>query len=59
MTGPVGIIAELFASEGAADYLGRLSPVSVYTLGVQGGPMYGDELDSFEANPFRRRRRGG
>lgn len=34
------------------DYLGQLSPASVYTLGVQGGPMHGDELDSFEGNPF-------
>jgi gamma-butyrobetaine dioxygenase len=34
------------------DYLRRLSPASVYTLGVQGGPMRGDELASFEANPF-------
>jgi gamma-butyrobetaine dioxygenase len=34
------------------EYLGQLSPASVYTLGVQGGPMHGDELASFEANPF-------
>lgn len=33
-------------------YLGRLSPASVYTLGVQGGPMQGDELAEFEASPF-------
>ena len=33
-------------------YLSRISPASVYTLGVQGGPMHGDELASFEANPF-------
>jgi gamma-butyrobetaine dioxygenase len=33
-------------------YLGRLSPASVYTLGVQGGPMQGDELAGFEAAPF-------
>lgn len=33
-------------------YLGRLSPASVYTLGVQGGPMQGDELAKFEASPF-------
>jgi gamma-butyrobetaine dioxygenase len=33
-------------------YFGRLSPASVYTLGVQGGPMAGDELAAFEANPF-------
>jgi len=33
-------------------YFERLSPASVYTLGVQGGPMTGDELAAFEANPF-------
>jgi gamma-butyrobetaine dioxygenase len=33
-------------------YFERLSPASVYTLGVQGGPMAGDELAEFEANPF-------
>jgi len=33
-------------------YLGRLSPASVYTLGVQGGPMHGDELAEFESSPF-------
>jgi gamma-butyrobetaine dioxygenase len=33
-------------------YFERLSPASVYTLGVQGGPMGGDELAAFEANPF-------
>jgi gamma-butyrobetaine dioxygenase len=32
-------------------YLARLSPASVYTLGVQGGPMAGAELAEFEANP--------
>jgi gamma-butyrobetaine dioxygenase len=33
-------------------YFERLSPASVYTLGVQGGPMRGDELTEFEASPF-------
>jgi phosphonate degradation associated HDIG domain protein len=32
-------------------YLARLSPASVYTLGVQGGPMLPDEITAFEANP--------
>jgi gamma-butyrobetaine dioxygenase len=32
-------------------YLALLSPASVYTLGVQGGPMEGAELARFEANP--------
>jgi gamma-butyrobetaine dioxygenase len=33
-------------------YLGLLSPASVYTLGVQGGPMRGAELASFAASPY-------
>jgi gamma-butyrobetaine dioxygenase len=32
-------------------YLSRLSPASVFTLGVQGGPMRPDEILAFEANP--------
>jgi phosphonate degradation associated HDIG domain protein len=32
-------------------YSGQLSPASVYTLGVQGGPMAGAELAAFEARP--------
>jgi gamma-butyrobetaine dioxygenase len=34
------------------DYLAALSPASVYTLGVQGGPMHGAELGEFEASPY-------
>jgi phosphonate degradation associated HDIG domain protein len=33
-------------------YFARLSPASVYTLCVQGGPMRGDELAGFEAGPY-------
>ncbi len=33
-------------------YAGTLSPASVYTLGVQGGPMRGAELDQFAASPY-------
>ncbi len=33
-------------------YLERLSPASVYTLGVQGGPMQPSEVAAFEANPY-------
>ena len=33
-------------------YAAALSPASVYTLGVQGGPMHGAELAEFEANPY-------
>ncbi|MGD8348417.1 MAG: HD domain-containing protein [Gammaproteobacteria bacterium] len=36
------------------DYLGRLSPASVDSLGVQGGPMDAAEVESFEANPYHR-----
>jgi gamma-butyrobetaine dioxygenase len=32
-------------------YLTRLSPASVYTLGVQGGPMDAEQVRSFEAEP--------
>jgi gamma-butyrobetaine dioxygenase len=32
-------------------YADTLSPASVYTLGVQGGPMRGPELAEFAANP--------
>ncbi len=33
-------------------YFDRLSPASVYTLGVQGGPMGPAEAAGFEASPF-------
>jgi gamma-butyrobetaine dioxygenase len=33
-------------------YESGLSPASVYTLGVQGGPMRSDEIATFEANPY-------
>lgn len=32
-------------------YVAGLSPASLYTLGVQGGPMQGPELAEFEASP--------
>ena len=32
-------------------YAAALSPASVYTLGVQGGPMRGAELAEFAVNP--------
>jgi gamma-butyrobetaine dioxygenase len=32
-------------------YASLLSPASVYTLGVQGGPMHEDELGDFAASP--------
>jgi gamma-butyrobetaine dioxygenase len=33
-------------------YAKTLSAASVYTLGVQGGPMSGDEIDEFAASPY-------
>jgi phosphonate degradation associated HDIG domain protein len=35
-------------------YLATLSPASVYTLGVQGGPMTAEESAEFEASPYAR-----
>jgi gamma-butyrobetaine dioxygenase len=35
-----------------ADYYDKLSPASVYTLGVQGGPMEAAEVTAFEAEPY-------
>ncbi len=35
-----------------AGYFDKLSPASVYTLGVQGGPMHEDEAAQFAASPF-------
>lgn len=35
-------------------YFARLSPASVGSLQVQGGPMSSDEVDAFEANPHHR-----
>jgi gamma-butyrobetaine dioxygenase len=36
------------------DYLARLSPASVDSLAVQGGPMNAAEIEGFEANPYHR-----
>jgi len=33
-------------------YAATLSPASVYTLGVQGGPLQGAELEEFTASPY-------
>ncbi|MEK0085841.1 HD domain-containing protein [Benzoatithermus flavus] len=35
-------------------YFGRLSPASVATLRLQGGPMSADEVAAFERNPYWR-----
>jgi phosphonate degradation associated HDIG domain protein len=33
-------------------YFGKLSPASVHTLALQGGPMSAEEVAAFRANPF-------
>ncbi|RTL97769.1 MAG: HD domain-containing protein [Hyphomicrobiales bacterium] len=33
-------------------YFGKLSPASVHTLSLQGGPMSGEEVAEFRGNPF-------
>ncbi len=35
-------------------YFGKLSPASVHSLNLQGGPMSDKEVSDFEANPFHR-----
>jgi [1-hydroxy-2-(trimethylamino)ethyl]phosphonate dioxygenase len=37
-----------------AGYFGRLSPASVHTLKLQGGPMSAQEVARFESEPFHR-----
>lgn len=36
------------------EYAAQLSPASVHTLGLQGGPMSAGEITAFEANPHSR-----
>jgi [1-hydroxy-2-(trimethylamino)ethyl]phosphonate dioxygenase len=38
----------------SSDYMGRLSPASVITLNLQGGPMTADEVAAFKSQPFHR-----
>lgn len=38
----------------SSDYMGRLSPASVITLNLQGGPMNANEIASFKSQPFHR-----
>jgi phosphonate degradation associated HDIG domain protein len=46
------VAAKRYLCAAEPGYFERLSPASVYTLGVQGGPMQDDELAEFEASPF-------
>ena len=53
VTGPVRlhVAAKRYLCAVEPGYLAALSPASVYTLGVQGGPMNAAERAGFEANP--------
>ena len=46
------VAAKRYLCAAEPDYMAALSPASVYTLGVQGGPMQGAELAEFEAQPY-------
>jgi phosphonate degradation associated HDIG domain protein len=44
--------AKRYLCAAVPNYAAALSQASVYTLGVQGGPMQGSELAAFEASPY-------
>jgi phosphonate degradation associated HDIG domain protein len=46
------VAAKRYLCATEAGYEARLSPASVYTLGVQGGPMGPDEAAAFAAGPY-------
>lgn len=46
--------AKRYLCAAEADYFARLSPDSVRSLALQGGPMSADEMRAFEAQPFWR-----
>jgi gamma-butyrobetaine dioxygenase len=46
------VAAKRYLCAAEADYLARLSPESVRTLALQGGPMSAEEAVAFEARPF-------
>lgn len=46
------VAAKRYLCAAEPGYLATLSPASVYTLGVQGGPMQGAELAAFEAHRY-------
>jgi gamma-butyrobetaine dioxygenase len=54
VTGPVRlhVAAKRYLCASEPGYLGLLSPASVYTLSVQGGPMTDAEADAFTADPY-------
>jgi gamma-butyrobetaine dioxygenase len=48
------VAAKRYLCAGEPGYFGRLSPESVRTLALQGGPMTADQVAAFEALPFAR-----
>lgn len=48
------VAAKRFLCAVEPDYSAKLSPASVYTLSLQGGPMGHDEVADFEASPYAR-----
>lgn len=53
VTGPVGLHVEAkrYLCGTEPEYLGLLSPVSIRSLAVQGGPMAPDEIEAFRSQP--------
>lgn len=50
--GRLHVAAKRYLCAVDSDYFGQLSPVSVRSLELQGGPLNEDEVAEFEANPF-------
>ncbi len=48
------VAAKRYLCATVPEYFDRLSPASVHSLSLQGGPMNEDEIAEFEANPFHR-----
>lgn len=48
------VMAKRYLCASDAAYLAHLSPASVQSLGLQGGPLTQDEATQFESNPFYR-----
>lgn len=46
------VVAKRYLVTKQQDYAGILSPISVETLALQGGPLTADEVAAFEANPL-------
>lgn len=46
------VLAKRYLCAVEADYFAKLSPASVHTLNLQGGPMNKVEVDEFTTNPY-------